>query len=176
MNQSFARWPRGDGGEDEEPRLTPCPPTWVARHDLAALRAMRDVEPDEAPASFNASAAGRLNRVDLSYADLGIVTGTTTFSANDKTGGTLDYTNSLGSYLHGTVTPGTVVKNGNTVTFRGVITDASAVYNGGSGHFVGVVKDVSTSGANGDQIAVFVNEEPLPTIHADVTSGNLTVF
>ena len=114
--------------------------------------------------------------VDLSYADLGIVTGTTTFSANDKTGGTLDYTNSLGSYLHGTVTPGTVVKNGNTVTFRGVISDASAVYTGGSGYFVGVVKDVSTSGANGDEIAVFVNEEPLPTIHADVTSGNLTVF
>ena len=63
----------------------------------------------------------------------------------------------------------------NTVTFRGVVTDASAVYNGGSGYFVGVVKDVSTSGANGDEIAVFVNEEPFD-IHAGVTSGNLTVF
>ena len=114
--------------------------------------------------------------VDLSYADFGVVTWTTTFSANDKTGGTLDYTNSLGSYLHGTVTPGTVVKSGNTVTFRGVITDASAVYNGGTGYFVGVVKDVSTSGANGDEIAVFVNEQPHDNIHANVTSGNLTVF
>jgi hypothetical protein len=113
--------------------------------------------------------------VDLSYAQLGVVTGTTVFSANNKTGGTLAYTNSLGSYVNGTVTPGSVVKNGNTVTFRGVITDASPVYNGGTGYFVGVVKDVSTSGSNGDQIAVFVNEEPFD-IHADVTSGNLTVF
>ena len=130
-----------------------------------------------APATAPAKATGNVAwSVDLSSADLGIVTGTTTFSANDKTGGTLDYTNSLGSYLHGTVTPGSVVKSGNTVTFQGVITDASAVYNGGSGYFVGVVKDGSTSGANGDQIAVFVNEQPHDNIHADVTSGNLTVF
>src|SRR4029079_5444929 len=50
--------------------------------------------------------------VDLSNYDLGTVTGTTAFSANNKTGGTLDYTNSLGSYLHGTVNPNSVVKSG----------------------------------------------------------------
>ena len=104
----------------------------------------------------------------------GSFTGTTTFDANNKTGGTLDYTNSFGSYLHGTVTPGSVVKTGNIVTFDGTFTDASANYVQGGNVFHGVVKDVSTSGRNGDEIAVFVNENAYD-IHADVTSGNLTV-
>ena len=105
----------------------------------------------------------------------GTFNGTVRFDANSKTGGTLDYTNSFGSYLHGVVTPDSVVKTGNTVTFDGTFTDASANYLQGGNVFHAVVTDVSTSGSHGDEIAVFVNERAY-NVHADVTSGNLTVF
>ena len=102
--------------------------------------------------------------------------GTVRFDANNNTGGTLDYTNSFGSWLHGTVTPGTVVKAGNTVTFRGTFSEGSPNYDrlGDANYFVGVVTDGGTSGRNGDKIAVFVNEKAYD-VAADVTGGNLTV-
>jgi hypothetical protein len=102
--------------------------------------------------------------------------GTVSFSANNKTGGTLDYTNSYGSWLHGTVTPGTVVKDGNTVTFRGTFSEGSPNYDrlGPANYFVGVVTDGGTPGRGVDKIAVFVNEEAY-NVTAEVTGGNLTV-
>ena len=100
-------------------------------------------------------------------------TGSVVFNANDKTGGTLDYTDSTGQTLHGVVTPGTVVKDGNKVTFDGTITDSTVVWNLDR-PFTGVVIDVSTSGHNGDQIGLFVDRD-VDDILADVTGGNLTV-
>ena len=111
----------------------------------------------------------------VTWAYQGIATGSVVFNANDKTGGTLDYTDSTGQVLHGVVTPDdTVVKTGNTVTFEGTITDSNVGWNIGK-PFTGVVKDVSTSGSNGDQIGLFV-DRPVDGILADVTGGNLTVF
>ena len=100
-------------------------------------------------------------------------TGSVVFNANNKTGGTLDYTDSTGQTLHGVVTPGTVAKAGNKVTFDGTITDSNVEWNIGQ-PFTGVVIDVSTSGRNGDQIGVFVARD-VDDILADVTGGNLTV-
>ena len=101
-------------------------------------------------------------------------TGSVVFNANDKTGGTLDYTDSTGQTLHGVVTPDDkVTKVGNEVTFEGTITDSNVAWNIGQ-PFTGVVIDVSTSGRNGDQIGVFVARD-VDGILADVTGGNLTV-
>jgi hypothetical protein len=127
-----------------------------------------------APAPAPAKATGNVSWVyDVNGSHY---TGTVVFSANDKTGGTLDYTNNFGETLHGVVTPGTVVKSGNVVTFDGAITGGSANYFHGTGTdtFTAVVKDVSTSGSNGDEIAVFANQPAFDT-HADVTGGNLTI-
>ena len=132
----------------------------------------------EAAPAKDAKATGDVAwTVDLSKYGYGTVTGTTRFDANNKTGGSLDYTNSVGYFLHATVTPGTVVKSGNTITFSGVLTSASPEYNGGTGTYDAVVTDNGEgSKATGpDKIAVFVNESDLDGIRADVTSGNLQV-
>src|SRR6476661_6492366 len=56
----------------------------------------------------------------------GQVTGTVTFDANNKTGGTLDYQASNGMWLHGVVTPGSYQKiDANTAVFGGEITSGS---------------------------------------------------
>lgn len=102
-------------------------------------------------------------------------TGTVVFHANDKTGGTLDYTDSNGQTLHGVVTQSTVAKTGNTITFQGTIADADTSVPSLAGDFTAVVIDGGTSGRNGDQIGLFVNR-PVDGVLADVTSGNLTVF
>jgi len=127
--------------------------------------------PASAAAALPAKATG-----SVTWDYHGEFNGTVSFSANNKTGGTLDYTNSFGSWLKGTVTPGTVMKNGNTVTFRGTFSEGSPNYDrlGDGNFFVGVVTDGGTSGRDGDKIAVFVNEEAYP-VTADVTGGNLTV-
>jgi hypothetical protein len=59
----------------------------------------------------------------------GQVTGQVTFNANNKTGGSLDYQNSNGQWLHGEVTPGSFQKiNDNTAVFAGEITSGSDDY------------------------------------------------
>jgi len=90
----------------------------------------------------------------------GVVTGQVTFNANNKTGGSLDYQNSNGMWLHGVVTPGTVVKDGNTAVFAGEITAGSddyTVHHEGTDYFTVKVVDGGTSGRNGDMIAVLAN-------------------
>ena len=121
-----------------------------------------------------ADAAGDVTWVVHGVPGYGDFTGTVKFSADNVDGGTLDMTNSLDYWLKGTVTPGTVVKNGNTVTFSGTFTEGDVKYNGGTGYFNAIVIDGGTTGP--DQIAVFVNEGFTPGILAEVTGGNLTVF
>src|ERR1700750_2069811 len=59
----------------------------------------------------------------------GQVTGTVTFNANNKTGGTLDYQASNGMWLHGVVTPGSYQKiDDTTAVFGGEITSGSDDY------------------------------------------------
>lgn len=128
-----------------------------------------------APAPAPAKATGSVAWVVHDVAPYGDFTGTVVFSANNNTGGTLDMTNSIGYWLHGTVTPGTVKKDANTVTFDGTFAEGSAEYNGGTGYFHAKVVDGSTSGRDSDKIVVFVNEDFRPGVLADVTSGNLTV-
>ena len=101
------------------------------------------------------------------------LTGTVKFDA-DVNGGSLDYTNSYGSYLHGVVTPGTYQQVGNTATFDGTFTDGSAnfVQHGdGTDYFHAKIVDGGTSG---DKIVVFVNEDAYD-VWADVTGGDLVI-
>src|SRR5207342_2145598 len=59
----------------------------------------------------------------------GQVTGTVSFNANTKTGGTLDYQASNGMWLHGVVTPGSYQKvDAHTAVFAGEITSGSDDY------------------------------------------------
>ena len=126
----------------------------------------------------------------------GQVTGTVKFDANNKTGGSLDYQASNGMWLHGVVTPGTVLKDGNTAVFAGEITSGSDDYtvnHEGTDYFSAKVVDAGTSGRNGDIIAVLANKDghgdelhgnsdttvdyPMePQTAGIVTAGNLTVF
>lgn len=129
---------------------------------------------------------------------VGDVTGTVTFDANNKTGGTLDYVNnSNGMWLHGVVAPGTVkVLDDRTAIFGGTITAGSTDYLSnprGANYFTAKVVDGGTSGRNGDMIAVLANQDGFGNwlvstdssvsasypMHSDtagtVTGGNLTV-
>jgi hypothetical protein len=116
------------------------------------------------------------------------VTGTVIFDANKKTGGSLDYQNSNGDWLHGVVTPGSYRQiEPNTAVFVGTITDGSSNYTEnhvGPDYFYAEVVDKGTSGSHGDQIAVLANEPGFDNINADydmsagsgiVTAGNLVV-
>src|SRR6476646_5598193 len=59
----------------------------------------------------------------------GQVTGTVTFNATTKTGGTLDYQASNGMWLHGVVTPGSYQTiDAHTAVFGGEITSGSDDY------------------------------------------------
>ena len=113
----------------------------------------------------------------------GAVTGQVTFNANAKTGGSLDYQNSNGQWLHGVVDPTTVHKlDPHTAVFEGQITSGSDDYQPGTGTFSAKVVDNSTSGRDGDMIAVYANAGPAndnpmtPDTAGIVTAGNLTVF
>ena len=72
------------------------------------------------------------------------------------------------------VTPGTVVRDGNAVTFDGTITSTNAY--GGGGYIHAKVVDGGGATCGGDTIVVFVNEPAYDGIFANVTSGDLTVF
>ncbi len=146
-------------------------------------------------ASAAAPAAKATGSVTWNYQ--GKVTGSVVFDANNKTGGTLDYQASNGMWLHGVVTPGSVVKDGNTAVFAGAITDGSSDYLAnplGANYFTVKVVDGGTSGRNGDMIAVLANQDGeghwletssnagttanylmTPATAGIVTSGNLTV-
>ncbi len=91
----------------------------------------------------------------------GQVTGTVKFDANNKTGGSLDYQASNGMWLHGVVTPGSYQKiDAQTAVFAGEITSGSDDYtvnHEGTDYFTVKVVDGSTSGRNGDIIAVLAN-------------------
>ena len=137
---------------------------------LAAAAVIAPIAAVASPASAAAPAAKATGSVTWNYQG---TTGSVVFDANDKTGGTLDYTDSTGQTLHGVVTVGSVVKTGNKVTFDGTITDSNVEWNLDR-PFTGVVIDVSTSGRNGDQIGLFVDRD-VDDILADVTGGNLTV-
>jgi len=128
----------------------------------------------------------------------GQVTGTVKFDANNKTGGSLDYQASNGMWLHGVVTPGSYQKiDAHTAVFAGEITSGSedyTVHHEGTDYFTVKVVDGSTSGRNGDIIAVLANMDghgnwltsadatttvdyPMSDTTAGiVTGGNLTVF
>jgi len=127
----------------------------------------------------------------------GQVTGTVKFDANNKTGGSLDYQASNGMWLHGVVTPGSYQKiDAHTAVFAGEITSGSedyTVHHDGTDYFTVKVVDGSTSGRNGDIIAVLANMDghgnwltkadatttvdyPMSDTTAGiVTGGNLTV-
>jgi len=100
------------------------------------------------------------------------LTGTVVFDAN-ATGGTLAYTNSLGWNLTADVTPGTVVRDGNAVTFDGTITSTNAY--GGGGYIHARVVDGGGATCGGDTIVVFVNEPAYDGIFANVTGGDLVI-
>jgi hypothetical protein len=102
-----------------------------------------------------------------------------------KTGGSLDYQNSIGQWLHGVVTSYRQIDD-NTAVFAGTITDGSADYtegHPGPDYFFAKVVDGGTSGSNGDQIAVLANEGPtnasgdydMSLGAGIVTGGNLVV-
>ena len=129
--------------------------------------------------------------------DHGQVTGQCTFNASFKTGGSLDYQNSNSQWLHGDVAPGSYQKiDDHTAVFAGEITSGSDDYtvnHPGTDYFSAKVVDFSTSGRNGDTIAVLANKDgngnelygntdttvdyPMTAETAGiVTAGNLTVF
>ena len=99
----------------------------------------------------------------------GQVTGTVIFNANNKTGGTLDYQDSNGMWLHGVVTPGSYQKiDAHTAVFAGEITSGSDDYtvtHDGTDYFTAKVVDGSTSGRNGDIIAVLANRTERQLAH-----------
>jgi hypothetical protein len=120
--------------------------------------------------------------VDWNYQ--GTITGHVSFNANEKTGGTLDYQNSNGQWLHGVVTSYRQIDD-HTAVFAGTITDGSPDYttsHDGPDYFFAKVVD-GTSGSP-DQIAVLANEGPTDAATGDyamslgagiVTGGNLVV-
>ena len=64
---------------------------------------------------------------DVTWDYQGIVTGHVSFNANMKTGGSLDYQNSTGMWLHGVVTSYRQIDD-HTAVFAGTITDGSLDY------------------------------------------------
>ena len=175
-------------------RDTPCARSssaWVAAAIAAPLAVAGTASAAPAPAE---KATGSVTW-DFNN---GQVTGTVIFNANNKTGGTLDYQASNGMWLHGVVTPGSYQKiDGHTAVFGGEITSGSDDYtvnHEGTDYFTVKVVDGSTSGRNGDIIAVLANMDghgnwltsPDATTTRDypmsattagiVTAGNLTVF
>ena len=99
---------------------------------------------------------------DVTWDYQGIVTGTVSFNAN-ATGGSLDYKNSNGTWLHGVVTSYRQI-DAHTAVFAGTITDGSPDYTvnhtDGPDYFFAKVVDGGTSGSNGDQIAVLGERRP----------------
>ncbi len=132
------------------------------------------------PVALGASAPKATGNVDWVF---GSVTGNVTFDAQGTTTdakGQLAYTNSVGEFLNGVVTCFNKIDS-KTAVFSGTITDGSPVYMANP-YFVAKVVDNGSSGAAGpDTIAVFVDDvaqncsDNPGDIHADVTSGNLTV-
>lgn len=122
---------------------------------------------------------------DVAWDYNGVVTGHVSFNANQKTGGSLDYQNSKGQWLHGVVTSYRQIDD-HTAVFAGTITDGSPDYttgHEGDDYFFAKVVDGGTSGSKGDQIAVLANEGPT-SVSDDydmslgsgiVTGGNLVV-
>jgi hypothetical protein len=121
--------------------------------------------------------------VDWNYRDA--VSGHVSFDASAKTGGSLDYQNSNGAWLHGIVTSYRQIDE-HTAVFAGTITAGSFDYtdgHAGSDYFFAKVVDGGTSGSNGDQIAVLANEGPtnasgdyaMSQGSGIVTGGNLVV-
>jgi len=94
-------------------------------------------------------------------------------SSTSSAYGTLAYTNSLGWNLTADVTPGTVVRDGNAVTFDGTITSTNAY--GGGGYIHAKVVDGGGATCGGDTIVVFVNEPAYDGIFANVTGGDLVI-
>ena len=153
---------------------------------------------DAAPAPATKATGNVAWSVDLSaYGYDAPVTGTTTFSANDKTGGTLDYRASNGMWLHGVVAPGTYQQiDAHTAVFGGEITSGSDDYtvnHEGTDYFTVKIVDGGTPDGNGDAIAVLANQDgfgnwltspdptpsrdyPMDAAHAGiVTGGNLVL-
>ncbi len=122
---------------------------------------------------------------DVTWDYQGLVTGHVSFNANIKAGGTLDYQNSTGAWLHGVVTSYRQIDD-HTAVFAGTITNGSANYtdyHADPDYFFAKVIDGGTSGSNGDQIAVLANEGPtnasgdydMSQGSGIVTGGNLVV-
>jgi hypothetical protein len=109
--------------------------------------------------------------VDWNYQ--GTITGHVSFNANSKTGGSLDYVNANGDWIHGVVDAGSYEQKGNIVVFSGTITDGSPGYTI-PGTFSAKIIDDGTSGSQGDKIAVLANESVFGQM-ADVTGGNLSI-
>jgi len=98
----------------------------------------------------------------------------------NKTGGSLDYQDSTGGWIHGVVQDYQQI-NDNTAVFTGTITDGSQNQTI-PGHFDARVIDGGSSGKQGHQIAVLANAGPQSVNDpvyagpmADVTAGNLVV-
>jgi hypothetical protein len=157
---------------------------------IAAIAASAaTVIPFAATAASAAPAAGKATGT-VTWDYQGTVSGSVTFNANNKTGGTLDYQNSNGQWLHAEINPNSYRQGvePNSAVFTGVITSGSDDYtvgHAGDDFIILKVVDNSTSGRNGDLIAVYANEgdaatlssTPLSAANAGVvTSGNLTVF
>jgi hypothetical protein len=122
---------------------------------------------------------------DVTWDYKGLVTGNVSFNANEKTGGSLDYQNSNGMWLHGVVTSYRQIDD-HTAVFAGPITGGSLDYTDrheGPDYFFAKVVDGGTSGSKGDQIAVLANEGPTNAFgdydmsqgSGIVTGGNLVV-
>jgi hypothetical protein len=134
------------------------------------------------PLAFAASPSSPQHATgDVTWNYFGL-TGHVSFDANAKTGGSLDYQNSEGGWLHGVVEEYRQIDE-TTAVFTGTLTDGT--YLPVPGHFYAIVKDNGTPGSEGpDQIAVLANWAPGPQHvgdpvyggpFADVTGGNLVV-
>ena len=116
---------------------------------------------------------------DVTWNYQGTVTGHVSFNANVKTGGSLDYQDSTGGWIHGVVKEYRQIDE-QTAVFTGRITDGSQGY-AIPGYFYAKVVDGGTSGSQGDRIAVLANAGPESVTGsydgplADVTGGNLAV-
>jgi len=120
---------------------------------------------------------------DVTWDYEGLITGHVSFNAN-ATGGSLDYQNSNGQWLHGVVTSYRQIDD-HTAVFAGTIIDGSDDYTvnhtDGPDYFFAKVVD---NGSTGDQIAVLANDVPSTDASGDydmslgagmVTGGNLVV-
>ena len=119
---------------------------------------------------------------DVTWDYEGLITGHVSFDAN-ATGGSLDYLNSNGQWLHGVVTSYRQIDDHRAV-FAGTIDAGSpdyTDYHAGTDYFFAKVVD---NGSTGDQIAVLANDVPSTDASGDydmslgagmVTGGNLVV-